>query len=112
MNTCYYNNPQYAQCSHLGLPSNPTNITVSSLIIGSITISWTISDPSYSYTVIWTNLNSGAMKSFTVPQSSSSYTVTGLSDNDNYAVSIATVDVCGMTSTSDPIYCYMWYELK
>ena len=53
--------------------------------------------------MIWTNLNSGAMKCFTVPQSSNGYTVTGLSDNDNYALSIATVNVCGMMITSDPI---------
>ena len=85
------------------MPSNPTNITVSSLIIGSITVSWTMSDPSYSYTVIWTNLKTGVMESFIIPQSTSNYTVKGLSDNDNYAVSIATVDVCGMMITSDSI---------
>ena len=51
---------------------------------------------------MWTNLNSGVMDSFTAPQNTNNYTVTGLNDNDNYAVSIATVDVCGMI-TSDPI---------
>ena len=85
----------------------PTNITVSSLINGSVTVNWTISDPSYNYTLIWTNLNTGVLDSFTAPQNTNTYTayiiVTGLSDNDNYAVSIATVDVCGMMITSDPI---------
>ena len=100
LNVTTYNNPHYALCLHSGLPAN---ITVSSLINGSFTIKWTISDPSYNYTVIWTNLNTGVMDSFTAPQKTNTYTVTGLSDNDNYAVSIATVDVCGMMITSDPI---------
>ena len=102
LNVTTYNNPHYnyALCSHSGLPAN---ITVLSLINGSVTINWTISDPSYNYTVIWTNLNTGVINSFTVPQNTNNYTVKGLSDNDDYAVSIATVDVCGMMITSDPI---------
>ena len=52
--------------------------------------------------MIWTNLNTGVMDSFTVPENTNSYTVSGLSDNDNYNVSIATMNVCGMI-TSDPI---------
>ena len=86
-----------------GLASKPTNITVTTLNDTSFTINWTISDPNYSYTVIWTNLNTGVINSFIVPENSNSYTVTGLSDNDNYNVSIATMDVCGITITSDPI---------
>ena len=66
MNTCYYNSPSYALCTHLGLPSNPTNITVSSLTDGSIAVNWTITDPGYSYTVIWANLRTSVMSSFTV----------------------------------------------
>ena len=31
------------------------------------------------------------------------YIITGLSDNVNYAVSIANVDMCGVIITSDPI---------
>ena len=75
----------------------------------SFTINWTISDPNYSYTVAWTNLNTGVMNSFTVPENTNNYTVTGLSDNDSYNVSIATMDVCGMTITSDPITVYGEY---
>ena len=88
-------------CSELA--SKPTNITVTALNDRSFTVNWTISDPKYSYTVIWTNLNTSVMDSFTVPENTNSYTVTGLSDNDNYNVSIATMDMCGMTITSDPI---------
>ena len=64
-----------------------------------------MSDPSYNYTVIWTNLSTGVMDSSTVPEDTNSYTVTGLSDNDNYNVSITAVGVCGMI-TSDPITVY------
>ena len=71
----------------------------------SFTVNWKISDPNYSYTVIWTNLNTGVMYSFTVPENTNSYTVTGLSDNDNYNVSVAIVGVCGMI-ISDPIIVY------
>ena len=45
------------------------------------------------------------MDNFTVPENKNSYTVTGLSDNDNYNVSVAIVGVCGMI-TSDPITIY------
>ena len=78
---------------------------VKTLNNASFTVNWTISDPNYSYTVIWTNLNTGVMDSFTVPENTNSYTVTGLSDNDNYNVSVAIVGVCGMI-TSDPIIVY------
>ena len=63
------------------LSSNPTNITVTLLNSTSFIVNWTISDASYSYTVIWTNLNTSVMASFTGPQSINSYTVTGLGDN-------------------------------
>ena len=71
----------------------------------SFTVNWTISDHNYSYTVIWTNLNTGVMNSFTVSENTNSYTVTGLSDNDNYNVSVVIVGVCGMI-TSDPMIVY------
>ena len=45
------------------------------------------------------------MDSSTVPEDTNSYTVTGLSDNDNYNVSITAVGVCGMI-VSDPITVY------
>ena len=59
----------------------------------------------YNFSVIWTNLRTGAMNSSTVPKNTNSYTVTGLSDNDNYNMSITAVGVCGMI-TSDPITVY------
>ena len=90
----------------IGLPSSPPQVTaVTPLSDTSFTVNWTISDPSYSYTVIWTNLYTGVMNSSTVPENTNNYTVTGLSDNDNYNVSITAVGVCGMI-TSDPITVY------
>ena len=69
----------------------------------SFTVSWTITDPDQNYIVTLTNLSTGVMDNYTV--SESTYTVTGLSDNDNYNVSITAVGVCGMI-TSDPITVY------
>ena len=71
----------------------------------SFTVNWIISDPNYSYTVTWTNLNTGVMDSYTVAENINSYNVTGLSDNDNYNVTITAVGVCGMI-TSDPVTVY------
>ena len=79
------------------------NISVISLNSTSFTVNWTIPDPSYNYTVIWTNVNTGVMDNFTVPKNTSSYTVAGLSVNTTYNVSISVVDVCGMMITSDTI---------
>ena len=87
------------------MPSSAPTITVTSLSDTSFTVNWTISDPNYSYTVIWTNINTGVVNSITVPENTNSYTVTGLSVNDNYNVSVAIVGVCGMM-TSDPITVY------
>ena len=64
-----------------------------------------MSGPNYNYTVIWTNLNTSVMDSYTVTENTNSYTVTGLSDNDNYNVSVTAVGVCGMI-TSDPVTVY------
>ena len=88
---------------YLGLQPKITAVTP--LSNTSFTVNWTISDPNYSYTVIWTNLNTSVMYSFTVPENTNSYTVTGLSDNTNYNVSITAVGMCGMI-TSDPITVY------
>ena len=71
----------------------------------SFIVNWIISDPSYNYTVTWTNLNTGVMDSYTVSENTNSYNVTGLSDNDNYNVTITAVGVCGMI-TSDPVTVY------
>ena len=90
----------------IGLPTSPPQVTaVTPLSDTSFTVNWTTSDPSYSYTVIWINLSTGVMDNSTVPENTNSYTVTGLSDNDNYNVSITAVGVCGMI-TSDPITVY------
>ena len=89
-----------------GLPSNPPSITsVTPLTNTSFTVNWTISDPNYSYTVIWTNLSTGVVDNVTVAENTDSYTVTGLSVNDNYNVSITAAGICGII-TSNPITVY------
>ena len=89
-----------------GLPSSPpTNILVTPLSITSFTVNWTISDRSDSYAVIWTNLNTLESFTMTVTKNTNSYTVTGLSDNANYNVRVAVVNICGNV-TSDPITVY------
>ena len=75
----------------------------------SFTVNWIISDPNYNYTVTWTNLNTSVMDSYTVAENTNSYNVTGLSDNDNYNVTITAMGVCGMI-TSDPVTVYGEYE--
>ena len=87
------------------MPSSAPTITVTPLSDTSFTVNWTISDPNYSYTVIWTNINTGVVNNITVPENTNSYTVTGLSVNDNYNVSVAIVGVCGIM-ISDPITVY------
>ena len=90
----------------IGLPSSAPIVTsVTPFSSTSFTVNWTISYPNYSYTVIWTNINTGVVDSIGVPENTNSYTVTGLSVNDNYNVSVAIVGVCGMM-TSDPITVY------
>ena len=93
-------------CLLSGLPSSPPNITaVAPLSNTSFTVNWTIPDPSYNYTVIWTNLNTSVVDNFTVSGNTNSYTVTGLSEYDNYNVSVAIVGLCGMmTSGSITVY--------
>ena len=68
----------------------------------SFVVNWTISDPSYSYTVILTNVNTGVTNSSIVPESTNNYTVAGLSNNNTYYVSVS-VNVCGMMITSGSI---------
>ena len=73
----------------------------------SFTVNWTTSDPSYNYTVIWTNLvNTSVIDSFTVPENTSSYNVTGLNGVNNYNVSVRASNNTGGTSTSDPVTVY------
>ena len=92
---------------YVGLPSSPPQVTALKICSStSFTVSWIIIiDPDHNYIVTWISLHSGVMDSSTVPENTNSYTVTGLSDNDNYNVSITAVGVCGMI-TSDPIIVY------
>ena len=65
-------------------------------------VSVTISDPSYSYKVIWININTGMMDSFIVPGNVYSYNITGLNNNSTCNVSVTAMGACGMR-TSDPV---------
>ena len=71
-------------------PTNLTNI--------SFTINWTITNSSniHNYTIAWTNLHTGDMDNMTVPENTTSYNVSGLNGTDNYNVSVAANDRCGM----------------
>ena len=88
----------------LGLPSPPVT-TVTPLSNTSFTINWMPSDLDFNYTVMWTNLNTAVVDSFTVSENTNSYTVTGLSDTDNYNVNVTAVGECGVM-VSDPITVY------
>ena len=74
------------------------------------TVYWTSSVVNDNYTVIWTNLHTGVMYNGTVPGNTNSYTVTGLSGDVNYNVSIAAVNRCGMMAPSDPVTVYGEYR--
>ena len=82
---------------------SPPNITaVTPLNDTSFTVNWTIPDPNHKHIVIWT---SDVMDNFTVSENTNSYTVIGLSEYDNYNVSVAVVGLCGMkTSNSITVY--------
>ena len=85
------------------MPSSPPIVhTVTPLSNTSFFVNWTISNPDYNYTVIWTNLNTSVMSSYTVPRNTNSYIIKELSVNMEYNVSVAAIGVCGMM-TSDPI---------
>ncbi|XP_065911289.1 uncharacterized protein [Dysidea avara] len=83
----------------------PVIIEVTSINSSMFTIYWTSSVVNANYTVIWTNLHTGVMYNRTVPGNTNSYTVTGLSGDVNYNVSVAAVNRCGMM-TSDPVTVY------
>ena len=95
----------YVLITHAAAPyitgTSPLNST-------SFTVNWTTSDPSYNinYTVIWTNLNTSVVDSFTVPENTSSYTVTGLNGIHNYNVSVRANNNTGGTNTSDSVTVY------
>ena len=89
-------------CTHLypGLIENVI-VTVTLNNDTSFTVTWTSSDLNYSYTVNWTNLNTGVMESYTVVENTNSYIVTGLNDTI-YTVTVTATGECGMR-TSDPV---------
>ena len=88
-----------------GLPSSPPYITaVAPFDNTSFTVNWAIPNLSYNYTVIWTNLNTDVVDNFTVPGNTNSYTVTGLSEYDNYIVSVAVVGLCRMMTSGSIMY--------
>ena len=89
----------YALTLHPGLLIIDVMATI--LNVTSFTVTWTSSDPNYSYTVNWTNLNTGVMDSYIVVENTNSYIVTGLNDT-TYTVTVTATGVCE-TKTSDPV---------
>ena len=81
------------------LPAAPIIKFVLPLSSTSFTVNWTLSAPNNNYTVIWADLHTGVMDNRTVPGSTNSYTVTGLSGDVNYNVSVAAVNMCGMNES-------------
>ena len=73
--------------------TEPTN-----LMNVSFTIKWTVTNSSniYSYIITWTNLRAGDMDNTTASQDTTSYIVSGLNGVDNYNVSVAAYNKCGM----------------
>ena len=113
----------------IALPSSsPQGISVTPLSTTSFMITWNMSDPNYDYVVIWTNLNTGVMYDCTVQDNGNSCDATdssvmyncpvqnneiscnvrGLSDDANYNVGVAVVNMCG-NKTSGPITVYGKY---
>ena len=67
----------------------------------SFSVIWEVTDPSHRYMITWTNLRTGIKDNVTVAENTNSYTVTGLSGIDNYDVTVAASNSCGMRM-SDP----------
>ena len=80
---------------------------VTDLTRNSFTVSWTITNSSnmHSYIITWINLRTGDMDNTTVPQNTNSYNVSRLNGVDNYNVSVAANNPCGMME-SDSITVY------
>jgi len=83
----------------------PTITGTTPLNSTSFTVSWTINNPNYNYTVTWTNLHTNMNESITLSENTNSHTVIGLDGVDNYNVSVAASNSCGMMM-SDPITVY------
>ena len=108
--------------------SSPQGISVIPLSSTSFMITWSMFDSNYDYVVIWTNLNtsetcsctfqdngnscdvtdSSVMYNCSLQDNEISCNVTDLSDDANYVVSVAVVNVCG-NITSNPITVYCKY---
>ena len=83
-------------------PPNPPTITAVMCSDTTCTVKWTPSDFAQSYTATWINLNNTSeMYSDTVPGNKYSYSISGLSVNVVYTVSVTAVDLCGRTIESD-----------
>ena len=82
--------------------TEPTN-----LMNTSFTITWTITNPNNirSYKITWTNLHNSDVDNVEVQGNTTSYTVTGLNGVDNYNVSVAAENKCGIME-SDPMTIY------
>ena len=73
----------------------------------SFTINWTIRNPNniHSYIITWINLRTSDKGNLEVQGNTTSYNVTGLSGVDNYNLSVAAKNPCGiMTSNSITVY--------
>ena len=89
-------------------PMTAPNLTIpTNLMNTSFIINWTMTNPSNirSYLITWTNLRTGDMDNMTVPQNATNYNVSGLNGVDNYNVSVAACNKCGMNK-SDSITVY------
>ena len=78
----------------------------------SFTVNWTSSNSIYNFQILLINLRIGTTESLddVLPPGATMLTVsTGLNGVDNYNVSVATVNVCGMT-LSDPVTVYGEFE--
>ena len=85
----------------------PSLTEPTSLMNSSFTINWTITNSSnvQNYIITWTNLRTNETSNMTVPQDTTGYIVSGLSGRDNYNVSVAAYNQCGMNE-SDSITVY------
>ena len=88
-----------------GLPSSQPNITaITTLNDTSFIVNWTTSDASYKHIVILINLDTSVIDNFTVSENTNSYTVTGLSEYNNYNVCVAIVGCKMETSGYITVY--------
>ena len=85
----------------------PTLTRATDLNRQSCAISWNITNPNnvHSYIITWTNLHNNEIDNIEVDGNTTSYGVTGFNGVDNYNVSVAAINPCGlMESDSITIY--------